>query len=113
MKTITLTALQVVRLAIILDNHQGQRKDLRMIGDIRERLNFSDDKLALWISPLPNGFKISEEALKEPDLQLQIVKEEARKLLEIINVQTLTVRDLAWVEPLANDLMAVVDGNKA
>jgi hypothetical protein len=112
MKTISLTMLQVIRLAVILDNHQGQRKDLRMLGDLRERLSLSDEKLNTYITPLPNGFKISEEVLKEPNIEIALVKEEARKLLEIIDVQTLTVRDLVWVEPLVDSLVIAIDGNK-
>lgn len=101
--------LQAVRLAIIIDNHQGQRKELRMLGDLRERIAISDERLNGWVTPIPGGLRISEEIVKVEDtVELQLVKEEARKLLEIIDAQTLTVRDLAWVEPLVMNLSSVL-----
>ena len=104
MKTLTLTMLQAVRIAIMLDNHQGQRRELRIVRDIRERLGLPDEKLAAVTTPVQNGVAISAAVKDMDDIQIQLAPEEARKLLEILDSQTLTTRDLQWAEPLAKEL---------
>jgi hypothetical protein len=109
MKTIKLTMLQAIRLAIMLDNHQGQRKDLRSLQDMRERLGITDEDMLTYTKPVANGLIISDDVKAMPPIEFGIVREEARKLLEVLDQQTLTVRDLVWAEPLAKELAIVVE----
>jgi len=109
MKHVTLTALQSIRLILMIDAHQGTRKDLRMLGELRARLGVSDDTLAHIVRPVQGGAAIDNEIMTMPDVEISLVPEEARRLLEILNTQTLVVRDLVWAEPLAKQLEAIVN----
>ena len=104
MKTLTLTMLQAVRVALMLDNHQGQRKDLKIVSDIRERLGISDDDIQSLITPIQGGFTISGAIRDMPDIEITLAPAEARKLLEILDSQTMSTRDLAWADPLAKNV---------
>jgi len=106
MKTLNLTMLTAVRLALMIDASQGNRKDLRTLGDVRRRLGISDETLQSVVKPVAGGAVISDEVKTMPDIGLTLAPEEARRLLEVIDAQTFTVRDLEWVEPLVKDLAA-------
>lgn len=104
MTTINLTMFQAVRLILILDAHTGQRKDLRIVRDVRSRIGISDDRLAELMTPFEGGVKISPEIMNQPPTELPIVPEEARRILEILDKQTISVRDLEWAEVIARQL---------
>ena len=107
MKPITLTMLQVVRIAIMLDGSQGQRKDLRVLQDIRKRLDINDEELALLVKPIQGGFAISNEVQSMQPREIQLAPEEIRRLIEVLDAQTFTVRDMAWVDPMVAGLTSL------
>jgi hypothetical protein len=112
MKTIDLTALQALRLTLMIDNHQGQRRELRMLGELRRRIGFSDEEIAKLVTPIAGGggaSVIAATITNMPDRSLELVPEEARRVLDILNTQTLTVRDLTWTEPLVKALEAACE----
>lgn len=109
MKTIHLTMFQAVRLVLMLDAHTGQRKDLRIVRDVRMRVGISDARLAELVTPIEGGLQLSPDIMNQPPIQLEIVPEEARRILEILDKQTMTVRDLEWAESLARQLTAAQD----
>ena len=100
--------LQTVRLAMILDNAQGTRKELRVIHELRERMSLTDEDLQALLTPVQNGAVISPRVTEMPGTDLAMTKEEARRVLELLDTQTLTSRDLAWAEPLAKSLAEVI-----
>ena len=99
--------MQAIRIAIMLDNHPGNRKDLRIVRDLRDRLDLSDEKIQRLTRPVQGGVVIAEEVKEMPAFGIQVAPEEARKLLEILDGQTLLARDLQWVEPLAKSLSEI------
>lgn len=101
--------LQALRLAIMLDNHQGQRKDLRSLQDMRDRLGITDEAMQSLTKPVANGLIISDDIKTMPPIEFPIVREEARKLLEILDQLSMVTRDLVWAEPLAKELTTVVE----
>ena len=108
LKSVSLTGLQTIRLVMMLDQHQGQRKALRMVAELKERIGISDEDWQKMLTPVENGFQISPDVLKRPEIEVPMIPEEARKCLEILDGQTLTARDLEWAEPLARQLEAIV-----
>jgi hypothetical protein len=106
MKTITLTMLQAVRLALMLDGAQGQRKDLGILQDIRRRLNLPEETLTKYVRPIPGGLAIAEEVTLLPSFEMQIAPAEIRRLVEVIDAQTFIVRDLTWLDPLVEQLLS-------
>jgi hypothetical protein len=109
MKTIPLTLATAVRLSLIIDSFQGNRKDLRILGDVRRRIPINDEQLRSYVTPVQGGAQISEKVNELPDVEIQLAPEEARRLMEILDQQTFTVRDLGWVEQLVKDLQSVID----
>jgi len=110
MKTVHMTMMQAVRLTLILDNHQGNRKDLRMVRELRERIGVTDEQLVEWVKPLANGQSgatLDNAILTQPDIEVAMIAEEARRVMEILNTQTYVSRDLVWLDPLTKQLEAL------
>lgn len=99
--------LQAVRVTMMLDSHTGQRKALRMVRELRERIGITDEMLAEMLKPTGGGFQINPDVLTRPGVEVAMIPEEARRVLEILDSETLVARDLVWVEPLAKQLEAL------
>ena len=106
MTKVTFTMMQALRLTMMLDSHQGQRKNLRMVRELREKIGLTDQKLQDMLTPLPGGtgMAISPAVMTMDPVEVMMIPEEARKALEILDAETLTARDLIWAEPLAKEL---------
>lgn len=91
-----------LNLAVALGQQRGRPRDTRVLYDILEKIEVPDGERGNYVKELPNGrtFMNEEAIAAAPAIDVDLDKEEIRRLKELFDWEGFTTGDHKWIRPL-------------